>query len=118
LYAMFIYMMASSSFKMIDAVPNNITRWMGAGVTTFNDERGDIAQGLTQYAAFGGASIANQMVGSLTTASKGLGQMAAAPFAGSPQETQTNVTGTQNPPNNNGGGSGGVQRGGGSGNGN
>ena len=37
IYAIIAYMLATSSFKLIDIIPNQILRWMGAGVSTFGD---------------------------------------------------------------------------------
>jgi ABC-type multidrug transport system permease subunit len=72
-YAVLLYMMAVSSFKMITLVPNNILRWLGQSVASFSDNDKDPAQGLTQYAAIGGARIGGQLAGGLTKAGQGLG---------------------------------------------
>ncbi|MEZ5903228.1 MAG: DotA/TraY family protein [Alphaproteobacteria bacterium] len=72
-YAVLLYMMAVSSFKMINLVPNNILRWLGQSVASFSDNDKDPAQGLTQYAAIGGARIGGQLAGGLTKAGQGLG---------------------------------------------
>jgi hypothetical protein len=72
-YTILIYLMATASFKMIDLVPNNILRWIGAGVQTFNDQSGDPVAGLQQYAAVGGASIAGEAVGAAQGVSQGVG---------------------------------------------
>jgi len=53
LYAIIVYMMGVSSFKLIDLIPNNILRWMGQSITTFNDEREDAAQNLVGTASIG-----------------------------------------------------------------
>ena len=74
IYTILIYMIATSSFKMIDQVPNSILRWMGAGVQSFSDQRGDPAQGLVQYAAFGGANMAGQVTGALQQGGRAVGQ--------------------------------------------
>ena len=55
MYAVVMYIMALSSFKLIDLIPNKIMRWMGASVDTFADMAGDPAQNLTNYAALGGS---------------------------------------------------------------
>lgn len=72
LYAIIMYMLAISSFKLIDQIPNNILRWMGSSVSTFSDFNQDAAQQLTQYAAISGSQIINQSVGSLGGAVDGL----------------------------------------------
>ncbi|HNQ91602.1 MAG TPA: DotA/TraY family protein [Alphaproteobacteria bacterium] len=70
MYAVIMYIMALSSFKLIDLIPNKIMRWMGATVDTFGDMAGDPAQNLTNYAAIGGSQITESLVGSMQ---KGVG---------------------------------------------
>lgn len=53
IYTVIIYLMAMSSFKLIDLIPNNILRWMGQSIATFNDQREDAAQGLVGKATIG-----------------------------------------------------------------
>ncbi len=67
LYAIVVYMTAMSCFKLIDQIPNNIMRWMGQGVQTFNDQSGDPAQGLLSKIAIGGSMMSQnlQIAGSL-----------------------------------------------------
>lgn len=74
MYAVLVYMMATASFKMIDAVPNGILRWMGAGVQSFADSRDDPAGNLVQWAAFGGASMARQFTGAINQGSRLAGE--------------------------------------------
>lgn len=69
-YAVILYMMAVSSFKMINLVPNNILRWLGQSVSSFSDQTQDPTQGLTQYAAIGGATVGGQLAGGMTQLSK------------------------------------------------
>jgi conjugal transfer/type IV secretion protein DotA/TraY len=38
LYAILIYMIATSSFKLIDLIPNSIMRWAGTNTAGFNDK--------------------------------------------------------------------------------
>ncbi|PZO87910.1 MAG: hypothetical protein DI626_02960 [Micavibrio aeruginosavorus] len=73
MYTILVYMMATASFKMIDAVPANIMRWIGSGVSKFNDNAEDPTGGLTQYAALGGAQISGQVMGGLSQGASGLG---------------------------------------------
>lgn len=70
LYALLVYMLATSSFKLIDSIPRSIIRWMGASVQSFNDQQEDPAKGLAQYVAFGGSGIARQAVGALDQGAK------------------------------------------------
>ncbi len=43
IYAMLVYMIGLSCFKLIDEIPNNIMRWMGVTVSTFRENSGDPA---------------------------------------------------------------------------
>ncbi|MFN3700592.1 MAG: DotA/TraY family protein [Alphaproteobacteria bacterium] len=47
IYAVVVYMIGLSCFKMIDQIPNMIMRWMGTSISTFNDQRGDTAGALS-----------------------------------------------------------------------
>lgn len=53
IYTIVVYIMAMSSFKMVDIIPANILRWMGQAVATFNDAREDAGQSLTGTATIG-----------------------------------------------------------------
>ena len=77
LYTIVIYMMATASFKMIDAVPNYITRWMGDQISSFGDQREDPTEGMVQYAAIGGHIVGGQIGSALTSGFRGVGQAAA-----------------------------------------
>lgn len=48
MYAAIVYMMGLSCFKLVDQIPNNILRWMGVSVSTFQDSAGDQVGGMTQ----------------------------------------------------------------------
>jgi conjugal transfer/type IV secretion protein DotA/TraY len=76
LYAMLLYMIGLASFKMIDLVPNNILRWMGAGVSSYADQAGDPKEGLVQYAAMGGYKIGGDILGATNKLGGGLGSLA------------------------------------------
>lgn len=89
LYAVILYMMGLASFKMIDLVPNNILRWMGAGVSTFADQAGDPKEGLVQWAAIGGYQVGGQMLGALNKAGSAVGSLGGALAAGAqPKQNQ------------------------------
>ncbi len=38
LYAIVVYMLANASFKLVDLIPNQLLRWMGASVTSFSEQ--------------------------------------------------------------------------------
>lgn len=63
MYAVVMYMMALSSFKLIDLIPQQIMRWMGTSASTFSDQSGDPAQTLTQYTAIAGSQIVGHVTG-------------------------------------------------------
>lgn len=73
-YAIMIYLMATPCFKMIDEIPKNIMRWIGASVSSFGDTAGDPKEGLIRYAATGGMMQGQQVTGAFSKAGGGLGQ--------------------------------------------
>ncbi|MAZ76221.1 MAG: hypothetical protein CMH31_02850, partial [Micavibrio sp.] len=66
MYAILVYMIGMSTFKLIDMIPNNILRWMGTGVNTYNDQSGETAEGLMQKVSVGGSMISGQVQGALS----------------------------------------------------
>jgi hypothetical protein len=79
LYAIMCYMMAMSSFKLIDQIPNHILRWMGANVSTFGDQNQDPAENLVRNAFIGSnmaTSNIQQAYQSAQSASQNLGRAA------------------------------------------
>lgn len=61
IYAILVYMIGTASFKLIDAVPNYILRYMGASVKGFNDERGQPAENLQRNVVAGGGAISGKL---------------------------------------------------------
>ncbi len=77
MYAILCYMMAMSSFKLIDLVPNHVLRWMGASVSSFGDQSGDTAQNLVRNSFIGANMVSGPMkqaAGGLSAAGKSGGQ--------------------------------------------
>lgn len=72
-YVILVYLMASSTFKMIDAVPNKILRWMGAAVDTYADNSGDPTQNLTRNVGISGSMIGRQIGGAVPQVFGGIG---------------------------------------------
>jgi conjugal transfer/type IV secretion protein DotA/TraY len=62
LYALIVYMIGMSCFKLIDLIPNNLLRYMNISVSTFNDVQNDPAQGLIAKLGYGGSNISNQVL--------------------------------------------------------
>ncbi len=67
-YVLVVYIMGMASFKMIDLIPNQILRWVGQSVATFNDQREDAAQSLMGTASVGGQQATQAIGGGLQTA--------------------------------------------------
>lgn len=65
MYAVILYIMGLSSFKLIDLIPNQIMRWLGTGVSTFSDLTGDAAAQLTQTTSVVGQQMTSQAIGGL-----------------------------------------------------
>lgn len=80
LYAVILYMMAVSSFKMINLVPNEILRWMGSSAKGFNDNAGDPIAQVSSYTAIAGSQIAPKIAGAATQLSSAAGQLPAGAF--------------------------------------
>ena len=74
IYAIIVYMMAIAAFKLIDKIPDNILRWMGAGVSSFSDMNDDPTEGLTRYAALGGLTAGQEAAGAVQNLGGGLGR--------------------------------------------
>ena len=64
-YTIIVYLMGMASFKLIDLIPNNILRWMGQSVATFNDQREDAAQALVGKATIGAQQTSSALGGGL-----------------------------------------------------
>ena len=65
MYAIIVYLMGVSSFKLIDEIPNNILRWMGQNVSTFGDQSEDPTEGLVSKAAAGSQQVLSKIGGGL-----------------------------------------------------
>lgn len=59
-YVILTYMMGLASFKLIDMIPNQILRWIGASVSTIQEDAGDPAGKLSGSIYKGGSLMLNQ----------------------------------------------------------
>jgi len=66
IFAYLCYTAGITSFKLVDAVPNQILRWIGSGVSTFSDGREDPIGGNVQMAMAAGSIVSGQAVGALS----------------------------------------------------
>lgn len=73
IYTIICYMLAMSSFKLIDKIPDNILRWAGAGVSSYGDIDQDNIESLNRYASVGGMTIGQEAAGAITSVSRGTG---------------------------------------------
>lgn len=73
IYAILVYMLGMSSFKLIDTVPNNILRWMGQSVATFGDQRENPAEGLVSKMSVGSQQVTSKLGGGLQQSVKAAG---------------------------------------------
>jgi hypothetical protein len=120
IYTVIVYMIALSSFKMIDLVPNNILRWLGGGVQTFQsgDNNENSMRQFIQYAALSGSRLVGQGAQAATSGAQAMGNTVglAAKMVLPQGKTGANATGSGGRAGGgNAGGSGGGSGGGGSG---
>ena len=65
IYAVIVYMIGVSCFKLIDKIPDNIMRWLEDGISSFGKRDIDPAEGLVQRVAVGGAALGGQLKGGM-----------------------------------------------------
>lgn len=70
LYTIMVYMIGNSCFKLIDRIPNNITRWFNGEISTFNT--GDSAEGMMTYITIGGRQFGEELGGSISGLGSGI----------------------------------------------
>lgn len=63
IYAIIVYMIGMSCFKLIDLIPNNLLRYMNFNTPTFNDQQNDPARGLMQRLSIGSQNISSSVLG-------------------------------------------------------
>ena len=61
LYTLLVYMLGMGSFKLIDAIPNSIMRWMGASLQTFGELAGNPAANLVSTMYSGTQKISSSL---------------------------------------------------------
>lgn len=61
IYAVIVYMMANPCFKLVDAIPDNIMRWLGASVSSFGAQDGDPSEGLVKNVVAGAGLIGGKL---------------------------------------------------------
>lgn len=61
IYTIIVYMMAAPCFKLVDIIPDNIMRWMGAGISSFGSMDGDPSQGLMRNVTVGAGMLGRSL---------------------------------------------------------
>jgi hypothetical protein len=72
IYAIIVYMLGLSSFKLVDIIPNNILRWMGSSAHPFADSSGEEAGNVMRNAMMSSTFVASN----LKSAGQGMGAIA------------------------------------------
>ncbi|MFP4386259.1 MAG: DotA/TraY family protein [Alphaproteobacteria bacterium] len=72
IYVIIVYMIGLSCFKLVDTIPNNIMRWMGVTVSSFQERSGDAAGQMTG-SLFRSTQTANIQITDLISRVKGFG---------------------------------------------
>lgn len=67
IYAYLMYNLATTSFKLIDKVPEQIFRWMGSGAPSFSDGREDPLGRQEGFAVAAGAFVGQQAAGQISS---------------------------------------------------
>ena len=73
LYAVLMYIIAMSSFKMIDLIPNQIMRWLGVSINSFAGMQPDSSQSIMATMQQQGLGKVDQAIGGIQQTSKGAG---------------------------------------------
>lgn len=63
MYALIVYLIGMSCFKLIDTIPNGLLRWMNFTTPTFHDGQDQPAENLVQNVAIGGGAIGSKLSG-------------------------------------------------------
>ena len=75
-YAFLAYMLALNCFKLIDAIPDGILRWVGGSTKSFSDIAGDPAEQMTEYTTIGGNMMTGEVVEAANAMGGGIGKAA------------------------------------------
>lgn len=73
IYAIIVYLLGISAFKLVNLIPNNILRWMGANVQTFGDQSEDPAQNLVRNTMLGSNLVTQNIGGSFSRLKSSMG---------------------------------------------
>ncbi len=80
-YAVLLYMMAMSCFKLIDLIPNSIMRFIGSQVNSFAEKEPPIADKMVQYTGIAGYTLSDDLARVAQGFGKASGEAIAVPIA-------------------------------------
>jgi conjugal transfer/type IV secretion protein DotA/TraY len=78
IYTIIVYMLANSSFKLIDLIPNEALRWLGSGATSYASKEQNSAAQVSSYVSSAGLVQGQTLAGSLQGFSEGAGRFGGA----------------------------------------
>lgn len=76
MYAIIVYLIATSCFKLIDLIPNGILRFAGAGVASFGDKAPDPLDSTVKYTAVAGYAVTDDVAAAVRGIGKAPGEIA------------------------------------------
>jgi conjugal transfer/type IV secretion protein DotA/TraY len=62
IYAIIVYMIGMSCFKLIDLIPDNILRYMGTDAKTFSDHATDPTEGMVRNLGIGSSMVSGKVI--------------------------------------------------------
>lgn len=78
MYAIIVYLIGTSCFKLIDLIPNGILRFAGAGVASFGDKAPDPLESMNRYTAMASYAVTDD----IASAVRGVGKVPGAVAGG------------------------------------
>ena len=78
IYAMILYIIGTSSFKLIDLIPNGVLRFIGSGVSSFADKSPDAMDSMVSKTAQNAQMFTSQISGAINKAGREGGEAVAA----------------------------------------
>lgn len=75
IYTIIVYLIATSSFKLINSIPDHILRWMGGSVSTFGDMNQDPTSSINRYVSIGGMTMGQQLTQGMQSGAEGVGKL-------------------------------------------
>jgi conjugal transfer/type IV secretion protein DotA/TraY len=71
IYAIIVYMLGISSFKLITQIPDKIMRWIGQNIDAFVDQSGDPTENMMSYVSMGAGQVRGAIGGAMKQGAQG-----------------------------------------------